>query len=611
MGLQFDGDNISFSAWQIGRIRARLISYYYVQQARRKKAQEIKQQENKEYSYRRDQDDDPLPLETQSAHEQEGISWKSLAQEIVFLDDERYATNIADYIDWDKYDGHDDLHNDNGLPIRGENLRKFYRGESKPKDGFKIWITPAPEGNLNVEGKRVPPNAPQGIALPAIYAFLRSKGFLQDSDMIEPDFWPKSIDPAFIPEPQFTNQKLPFFFCNDYKTDSDKENEFRWYGHFYTKESNAPIQCRFVEIRPKDSLSSAPTPDNTEYYWGYLYLIDENFGVMVNSVHGKPEDQEKGWLLVRSNIASKEVQKMTFVHQNVYDFLSLSPTGKIEYLEKLRAKNENAKEGHVTDLHITFDPDLTPILLDYNIMVGRRRRGQFLFSTSSQEDSEKPEIISREVEEVLSGVQSSKKIERSGNIMKLSEITGKPEALLNDVDPVGALDINEITDPELLGRRLLFSCSYGESEDVPILLAKGVDVNYVGKENNVTALALIMASNRYYHLKEIIKADQIEGIPNLDYLEDGGYGFLNSQAAIEQEYINPAMLRFVIKKEMQQAEERGLDYDTLVEESIENYRIWIENKEPFDPNIGIREAIRKREEAEAQAAADGFDTPEI
>ncbi len=120
-----------------------------------------------------------------------------------------------------------------------------------------------------------------------------------------------------------------------------------------------------------------------------------------------------------------------------------------------------------------------------------------------------------------------------------------------------------------------------------------------------------MEGNCYYHLKEIIKADQIEGIPNLDYLEDGGYGFLNSQAAIEQEYINPAMLRFVIKKEMQQAEERGLDYDTLVEESIENYRIWIENKEPYDPNIGIREAIRKREEAEAQAAADGFDTPEV
>ena len=549
MGLQWEGDQPEFTPWQVGRLRARLVAYYFLQQKKQQIAYDPKARNIGSNTI------NPRPeseVEFDRYYSSFYFSWKDLAYEIVKdmpeffeLDDgheelkkkDKNKDEEEDEPDWtieEKEKSKDDL----DWPIRGDNLNKWFRGEPRSYNGraYRTFYTPV--------GK------PKGVALPAIYQFLKTKGHVTDADFIELIDWPEPdhIDIGDLLE-KISPQKLSLF-SRDYRNASIEENIERFISIY------SPRSDKLLKLRMCKNLTMSKGLNlrgNCTWLWGWLTFDDEGTGfIHMEEASGSFPIKEK-YVLKDYTIGNEPV-----IEKEAITELILSP---------IYEEGENSTEQESLVFSIYCEQKLTKILQNSNIGSDTQSSNKFLLvSPEAQKELETLDLTAAEGKKLitrakLSNGDSGKYVMSSSK--KYSPVTEKlikeaREEFNTEWPPEVFEEISTMTDPDMMAKRLHYSILYFKPPEViPELIAQGVDVNQKYPEIGMTALHFAAGFNDRLSIKELIKSDK------LDYLVQNAWGELPSTIAFERS-INPAIGRFLIKKEMQQAEAEGIDYEALL-----------------------------------------------
>ena len=113
-----------------------------------------------------------------------------------------------------------------------------------------------------------------------------------------------------------------------------------------------------------------------------------------------------------------------------------------------------------------------------------------------------------------------------------------------------------------LDKLLLGAVMAGRDEHVAELMDQGADVNVRHPRTGASALHIVAASSAGFVLDELVKSDK------LDYLVKDRQGRFPSALAMEVAD-DVEMGEFLMRKEIEQAQQKGVDYRALLEGEVD------------------------------------------
>jgi|GEM_PF-5291606 len=512
-------NNDDFSQWQKDRVKARLFAYYY-------------------------------------SKKRVGYSCNHLAYEICSHE----STNLFDLIE-EKYFETDNLNVDLGLPIRGNNLNKWFNGVNAIEGGNKHHIRKFHD--------------PEEHMVPAVYKFLSALGWIADVQFVEPLYWPEQVTVPPLPNVDLIDtekRELLPYFCRDFKLSKPADIQFLSITALHSDDLYKVRISGFTdmyETTPNNSEKDLSGHRKWDYLWGWMLPLNKQSAIIaVKSAN--PYSLDWHYLIL---VGSEKNTKKDKYASKLYCVILEEYKSVVDF-EKVITSNfqqRNAVEHSewVDSIDVIFEVgaghNLTNLMKQYNIIHGEARESKWLFS-SSNEHKTNPDIESKKrvpadalMSQLLDSTRGAMSEEKS-NYQKMLERAGIPYV----PHPLKAMVIEECTDPDMLGKRLHWCIDKRTSpEDIPLLIKQGVDINYVN-EMGVTALHKAAYKNAGHHIRELVKH------PDIDFLVRACGGATASMMFLNEPHLaNPAIGRYLILKERQQAanSEPPIDYEEYMKES--------------------------------------------
>lgn len=526
-----DRENLgNFSDWQKNRIRGTLFAYYLSKKRR-------------------------------------GYSANALAYEICT----HPRTNLEIQID-KKYFNSEDFNSDLGLPVRGNNLNKWFNGINDT------------HGPNNLPLRRFQDPEPQLVL--ASYVFLEAKGWITPEQMVEPKAWPLADLVASQNNKSLFDEEHKYllpYFCRDFRLSEPRDFQIL---SISTERSDDPFKARLIgSIEPLLRKQQSRAKINKSYecwghLWGWLLPFRKDFAYLILQDLNLELYGRFDLFLIKSQRKSD-----TSLYASQLDFI----VGEETSHERVRKINQALiKEGMDNDkthpdlrFSILNDLSLINYLKQYNIYFEKYGSSKWLLSDETLEDqdlslidesSQLRDAIWHIFNEYRGAMDTSK-----SEWQKLCELTG----IESDEDVMEAIDLNQCSDPVLLGRRLHWGIMHNTApSEITKLRQSGVDINFRDKLGR-TPLHTAAYYTRGDHIRELAK------IPDTDFLALTKCGALPSTLHLERPiYQYPAITRYLSALEKRQASESSpeIDYNQLVLKSLNRSRDTLRHEDPFQPD---------------------------
>jgi len=511
-----------FSQWQKDRVRARLFAYYH-------------------------------------AKKRKNYSCNQLALDIC----EHKSTDLFNQIE-ERYFESENLNSDLGLPIRGNNLNKWFNGindtEGKNKRPFRKFHIPDPH------------------VIPAIYKFLNAEGWIDHAQMLQPQKWPKNrhdfnmfdFEVSDVDRREF----LPYF-CRDFKLQSPVDLQFMTITGQRSDDIFKLRMSGFMDsilMRYKLNLQDKTSYRTWRYFWGWMLPVSKQTAIL------SFEDVEPE-ITVQYNLILIGSRKRTKRDKHASTLYFIIPTEEfsnhdiLDLVRELERENNQFSDAdlpEVSDLaySVGVGQNLTNLMKQYNISHSEARKPKWMFSGFNEQPKYPDSNTNADygflhADELLSQYQDGIR----GTMSEQQSIWQKISNNLNlKPNPLSQLNIEECTDAAILGERLRWGIMHSSPKDIPILIRQGVDINYRCDETGGTALHLAAALSAGDHIRELAKH------PKLDFLARSKDGRLSSTIALDNPNPYPAIARYLILKEKQQAANTvpPVDYELFLLQSLKH-----------------------------------------
>ena len=495
---------MAFTPWQIGRIRSRLITYYFhkkynvtVRSERRAKIQ------SKLGEPKADERIDIRGYNEDVVDHRDSFSWTDIAYDIIASD--HTDLSFPEYPEND--DGIELSEVDDDWPINNLQLQRFYYGLNKN-------ATRDSRGH-RFRALQIPPDS----NLKAIYQFLKKEvHYLVDDDLVEPNNWPAPDENIMFEigadHEELRKTQLPLLISRDY----------------------------FSLVTNYDELQHSLLSIDTKYTYKparIRYITRENFYILTNQHQSKDQTPHWtwywGWMIFRTAeysviklMRDRDFNSMSFAFI-AFDFADdgehISPFSLSRYmrvqsndLDKNIFENLSKQHSMGIKAHRIFKRhtqiNLTNLVRNYRFDIVNERRPAVLGYKDTPEGGEDETEIDKKsrslVEELFSKIRKILPIGVRGKDMIKGTIPVEGKYYSNGLilweGHVMTLPLNEVVEKGLLGNRLVETMDIGYPWHVAELIELGADPNYVTPDDNACPLHFIASNSSNGHLEEFTKA---------------------------------------------------------------------------------------------------------
>ena len=283
--------------------------------------------------------------------------------------------------------------------------------------------------------------------------------------------------------------------------------------------------------------------------WGYMIILSATCGLLyVKSVNANI-DIENTYLLTTSRVQGKFLMQITLVEIDG-DWTEALDKVKLEQeIEAICAAPIDPFDLWTFDRFL--EASLTDILSSHKIEKEGVTIIGFAPPQAVGQKPKSPQEIPPEYEGPIFGDQRRIQTAEGDTKMETKDIWGQK------VPDFATLDIEDMRDADLLGKRLLWTVVSGDANDIPLLLKQGADVNYRGEKTGATALHLAASISS----KTVL--DILFETPKVAYLVKDHEGRLPSMIAFD----NPDMTAYgemLLEREVAEATINNLRYETFL-----------------------------------------------
>jgi len=540
---------IEFSDWQIKRLRTRLFALYqweklcFKSDRERSKSFDLKKSKQKEH--------DPLDLPIIN----NPPSWMSLAHDICGDED---CLEILEYNEdaeeinrkLGKPPSDDGIwgdvkvkgHNDGGWPVKDGQLTNFAKGYKEKATNTRpaYWKYTTPE--LDV--------------LNAIYIYLKKQAFISNGDIIDP-FSDVMSDRAKVYLSALGIRPEPIHYKNAFNGD---------YVSLYKSENGEHTEFFTIHL----------SPDKQAYRMRLIEVIFDRQRLETPQMFAQRKDRGNPNSLNKFAAWSYFNQECPFIYVmwSEANHKKKQTENCIPYA--FTKKNENIVCDFIRCEYVDGISQLKPISILNDEDVLKTKASELRLTLKSH-------IFSVSYEKILAKFIENDNMTASGNnkeggperplkgkflLKKSSDTVEQETSPSSEMGEMSQKSITEMSQDQL-GQELLECCFTGNGDRASDLIEVGVDVNYESPNSKSRAIHLASGNSAIFVLDVLLSSK------NIDLLVKDFQGRLPSALASEVA-CNSELTEKIMKAEMQQAIDRGIDYPSLL---VRN------NPKPADPSV--------------------------